>query len=204
MDLLIATRNKKKYLEIKQLLKNSCLKVISLELFPDLPQIKETGKTFKENASIKAREVSRLTGKLTLGEDSGLCVDILNGKPGIYSSRFAGLHKSDDDNNKKLLNSLGNMPLSKRKAHYVCALSLADKGKVLKTFEGRCSGLIGFREKGSSGFGYDPLFIIPAYRKTFAQLGLKVKHKMSHRANALKKLKAFLPCLKPRLKSKKF
>lgn len=195
MDLLIATRNKKKYLEIKQLLKNSGFKVISLELFPGLPKIKETGKTFKENASIKARRVCRLTGKLTLGEDSGLCVDILKGKPGIYSSRFAGLHKSDDDNNKKLLKSLGERPLSKRKAHYVCALSLADKGKVLKTFEGRCNGLIGFTEKGSSGFGYDPLFIIPAYKKTFAQLGLKVKHKMSHRANALKKLKAFLPCL---------
>ncbi len=201
MDLLIATRNKKKYLEIKQLLKNSGFKVISLGLFPDLPEVKETGKSFKENASIKARQVSRLTGKLTLGEDSGLCVNALKGKPGIYSSRFAGLHKSDNDNNKKLLDSLEGKPISKRKAYYVCALSLAYKGKVLKTFEGRCRGLIGLEEKGSSGFGYDPLFIIPAYKKTFAQLGLKVKHKMSHRANALKKLKDYLPRLKSELKS---
>ena len=202
MDLLIATRNKKKYLEIKHLLKNSGFKIISLGIFPDLPQIEETGKTFKENASIKARQICRLTDKLTLGEDSGLCVDALKGKPGIYSSRFAGLHKSDDDNNKKLLNSLGKKALSKRKAHYVCVLSLAYKGKILKTFEGRCNGLIGFEEKGSSGFGYDPLFIIPAYKKTFAQLGLKIKHKMSHRANAFKKLKAYLPRVKSQLKSR--
>lgn len=202
MDLLIATRNKKKFFEIKQLLKNSGFKVISLESFPDLPPIKETGKTFKENASIKARRVSRFTGKLTLGEDSGLCVDALKGAPGVYSSRFAGLHKSDDDNNKKLLSSLGITPLSKRRAYYVCALSLAYKGKVLKSLEGRCSGLIGFKEKGSSGFGYDPLFIIPSYKKTFAQLGLTVKHKMSHRANALKKLKVYLPRLRSRFKSK--
>lgn len=192
IELLVATRNKKKFREIKQLLKTSRFRVLSLLDLAPLPEVKENGQTFLENASKKARQISRLTSKLTLGEDSGLCVDALKGAPGIYSSRFAGLHKSDKDNNQKLLHCLASLPLEKRRAHYTCALSLAFKGKVLKTFEGRCNGLIGFQEKGSAGFGYDPLFIIPSYKKTFGQLGLKIKHTMSHRAKAIAKLRIYL------------
>jgi XTP/dITP diphosphohydrolase len=192
MELLIATRNKKKFKEIKQLLGLKGVRVISLLDLPPLPKVNENGKTFKANAQKKAREISLRSGKLTLGEDSGLCVDALKGAPGVYSSRFAGLHKSDADNNKKLLASLKDLPLQKRKAHYTCALALAFKGKILKTFEGKCNGVIGFKKKGSAGFGYDPLFVIPAYNKTFGQLGLKVKHIMSHRSKAIAKLKAYL------------
>ncbi|MEW6009013.1 MAG: RdgB/HAM1 family non-canonical purine NTP pyrophosphatase [Candidatus Omnitrophota bacterium] len=196
MELLIATRNRKKFKEIKDLLKKNVLRTFSLADFPGLPKIKETGATFKANAEKKAREISRLTRKLTLGEDSGLCVDALKGAPGVFSSRFAGKQKSDEDNNNKLLRLLKSLPLAKRKAHYVCAVAIAYKGKILKTVEGRCSGLIGFKRQGTSGFGYDPLFIIPRYKKTFGQLGLKIKHKMSHRSKAIKKLKKYLSCLK--------
>ncbi|MBU2540669.1 MAG: RdgB/HAM1 family non-canonical purine NTP pyrophosphatase [Candidatus Omnitrophica bacterium] len=192
LELLVATRNRKKFREIKQLLKPSRFRLSSLADFANLPKVKETGKSFKENAEKKARQISRLTSRLTLGEDSGLCVNALGGAPGIYSSRFAGLHKSDEDNNNKLLRKLDCLPLSERKAHYVCAIALAYKGKILASFEGRCHGLIGFKKRGSSGFGYDPVFIIPHRNKTFAQLGLKVKHTMSHRRKAIRKLKAFL------------
>lgn len=191
-ELLVATRNKKKFLEIKQLLKGRGFKITFLDSLSKLPNIKETGKTFKANAVKKARVISRLSGKLTLGEDSGLCVSALGGAPGVFSSRFAGLHKSDEDNNDKLLKSLRGLPLSKRKAHYTCAVAIAYKGKILTTLEGRCSGLIGFKRQGSAGFGYDPLFIIPRYKKTFGQLGLKVKHKMSHRSKAIGKLSRYL------------
>jgi XTP/dITP diphosphohydrolase len=192
MELLIATRNKKKFLEIKQLLKGCKFKLLSLIDMPRLPEVNENGLTFEANAAKKARQISRLTGKLTLGEDSGLCVDALNGAPGVYSSRFAGLHKSDLDNNIKLLKELKGLPLSKRKAHYVCAIALAFKGRAIKSLEAKCNGLIGFDMKGSSGFGYDPLFIIPKYNKTFAQLGLKIKHTMSHRFKAIKKVRNYL------------
>lgn len=192
MELLIATRNKKKFLEIKQLLKNCEFKLLSLIDISGLPEVNENGLTFKANATKKASQISRLTGKLTLGEDSGLCVDALKGAPGVYSSRFAGLHKSDLDNNMKLLKELKGLPLSKRKAHYVCAIVLAFNGRAIKSFEAKCNGLIGFEMRGSSGFGYDPIFIIPKYSKTFAQLGLKIKHTMSHRFKAIKKVRNYL------------
>ena len=188
-ELVIATKNKKKLKEIKDLLRGLDFRVTSLADYPGEPRIIENGKTFRENAAKKAGKIARFTGKLTMGEDSGLCVDALDGAPGIRSARFSGRDKSDLKNNLKLLKLLEGLPLRKRRAYYVCAAALADKSGLLAVVEGRCSGLIAFESKGSAGFGYDPLFYIPKYKKTFAQLGEKVKHKMSHRYRALKKAK---------------
>lgn len=189
MELVVATKNKKKLQEIKDILKGLDLKITSLADYTNVPRIIENGKTFKENAVKKAVKIARFTKKLTLGEDSGLCVDALAGKPGIYSSRFAGKDKSDRKNNLKLLKLLEGLAFNKRKAHYVCSAALADEGGLIGVVEGRCSGLIGFELKGTHGFGYDPLFVIPKYKKTFAQLGEKIKHRMSHRYRALEKIK---------------
>jgi len=188
-ELVIATKNKKKLKEIKELLGDFDLKITSLADYPETPRIIENGKTFKENAVKKAVKIARFTGKLAMGEDSGLCVDALNGKPGIYSARFAGKEKSDLKNNLKILKLLGNKPLSSRKAYYVCAVAIADKHGLVTVVEGKCNGVIGLDQKGEHGFGYDPLFIIPKYKKTFAQLGERIKHKMSHRYLALKKVR---------------
>jgi len=184
-ELVIATKNKKKLKEIKEILKGLNLKISSLFDYPSVPRILETGKTFKENAVKKAVKIAHFTGKLTLGEDSGLCVRALGGEPGIHSSRFSGKNKSDRKNNLKLLKLLADLPVSKRKAHYVCAVALADKGGLIKVVEGTCKGLIGFEQKGKFGFGYDPLFIVPEHKKTFGQLGGRIKHKISHRFRAL-------------------
>ncbi len=187
MELLVATKNLKKLKEIKEILLPFNLNITSLADYPQAPRIIENGKTFRENAVKKAFKIARFTQKLTLGEDSGLCVDALGGRPGIYSSRFSGKNKSDRQNNLKVLRLLGDLALSKRKARYVCAVALADKNGLVGVVEGRCAGWIGLQPKGASGFGYDPLFVIPKYNKTFAQLGEKIKHRLSHRYHALKK-----------------
>jgi len=191
-ELVIATKNKKKLEEIKEILKDLNFKISSLLDYPSVPRIIENGKTFQENAIKKAVKIAHFTGKLTLGEDSGICVEALGGKPGVYSSRFSGKDKSDIKNNLKLLSNLEGLPLSKRKASYSCAVALADKKGLIGVAEGRCQGLIGFALKGHFGFGYDPLFLIPKYKKTFAQLGPRIKHKMSHRYRALKQAKKII------------
>jgi len=191
-ELIVATKNQKKLKEIKEILRNCKLNISSLADYPQVPRIIENGRTFRENAAKKALKIARFTQKFALGEDSGLEVNVLGGKPGIFSSRFSGRNKSDLRNNLKLLKLLDNLPLSKRKAHYTCAVALADKRGLVGVTEGRCNGLIGFTLKGKFGFGYDPLFVIPKYKKTFAQLGMRIKHKMSHRYYALKKAKGII------------
>jgi len=191
-ELIVATKNQKKLKEIKEILRNCKLNISSLADYPQVPRIIENGRTFRENAAKKALKIARFTQKFALGEDSGLEVNALGGKPGIFSSRFSGRNKSDLRNNLKLLKLLDNLPLSKRKAHYTCAVALADKRGLVGVTEGRCNGLIGFTLKGKFGFGYDPLFVIPKYKKTFAQLGMRIKHKMSHRYYALKKAKGII------------
>ena len=198
-QLVVVTKNKKKLSEIKDILKGINLKLLSLDVYKDVPLVAENGKTFQENAIKKAVKLARFTGQLCLGEDSGLCVDALGGAPGIYSARFSGRpacrqgrDKSDIKNNLKLLRLLKDIPAAERKAHYVCAVALADKRGLIGAVEGSCSGLITFEPKGSAGFGYDPLFYISKYKKTFAQLGEKIKHKMSHRYHALKKAKLII------------
>lgn len=212
IELVVASRNQKKVKEIRQILKRiKTLKITSLCDYLQAPYIVENGKTFKENAIKKALRIARFTKKLSLGEDSGLEVAALGGRPGIYSSRFSGKDKNDLKNNLKLLRLLGDLPLNKRKARYVCSVALANNKGLLGVVEGFCSGLIGFKLRGSFGFGYDPLFIpylsefpkgfakkkgagfiIPRYKKTFAQLGPRIKHKMSHRFRALSKARKII------------
>lgn len=192
IELVVATKNKKKLKEIKVILRDLRFKISSLTDYSGVPRIIENGKTFKENAVKKAVKTARATGKLALGEDSGLCVDVLNGAPGVYSARFSGKGKSDAQNNFKLLNLLKEIPLSRRKAYYSCAVALADENGLIGVVEGRCSGLIGFELKGWHGFGYDPLFIIPKYKNTFGQLSESIKHKMSHRYHALEKARKII------------
>jgi len=191
-QLVVATRNRKKLAEIKEILKGLDVELLSLDSYKGAPHVLENGRSFQENAVKKAVKLARFTGKLCLGEDSGLCVDALGGAPGIYSARFSGRDKSDLKNNLKLLEMLKGLPLSERKAHYYCAVALADKKGLVGVVEGSCNGLIAFEAKGSAGFGYDPLFYIPKYKKTFAQLGEKIKHTMSHRFHALKKARPLI------------
>ena len=191
-ELVIATKNEKKLHELKRYLKGIRAKIVSLKDFSRVPRIVENGKTFKANAIKKALVISNFTKGLTLADDSGLAVRALGAQPGVRSSRFAGPRKSDKQNNKKLLRLLKRVPPAKRQAKFVCAVAICDNGKIVKVLEESCSGTIAFSEKGGYGFGYDPLFLIPKYKETFGELGLKVKDKMSHRSKALKKACEFL------------
>ncbi|MDD5617807.1 MAG: XTP/dITP diphosphatase [Candidatus Omnitrophica bacterium] len=192
MELVVATRNKKKLKEIKYMLKGSGFKITSLADYKNLPEIIEDGLTFQENAIKKSATIAQYLKKLTLGEDSGLEVKALGNRPGVYSSRYSGECTTDKKNNKKLLRELKNVPLKKRQARYVCSVAISDAKKLLCVVEGNCSGLIAKKEKGSHGFGYDPLFLIPKYDKTFGELGEDIKHKMSHRYKAFVKASKFI------------
>ena len=191
-ELLIATTNKGKLREIRALLKDFDFKITSLADYPHLPKVIEDGKTFNANAIKKALTIAQATGKLTMGEDSGLEVAALENRPGIYSARFSGENATDQSNNAKLLKMLRATPLSKRQARYRCFAALADKDKVIGVVDGRCSGVIIKEPRGQNGFGYDPLFLIPRYKKTFGELDPAIKAKISHRARALKKFKKLL------------
>jgi XTP/dITP diphosphohydrolase len=191
-ELIVATKNKKKLQEIKEILKDLRLNIVSLEDFTRSPRIVENGSTFQANAVKKAVAAARFYKRLSMGEDSGLCVLALNGAPGVRSARFSGREKSDEKNNQKLLRLLANMPMRKRRAYYSCAVALADPSGVIGVVEGRCSGFIANAPAGTFGFGYDPLFLIPEYKKTFAQLGGRIKHSRSHRFRALKKFRRLL------------
>ena len=191
-ELLVATRNKKKLEEIKDLLRDLNLKITSLADYPDCPEIEEDGKTFSANALKKAATIALAAKKLTLGEDSGLQVKALKNAPGIYSARFSGPGATDGKNNAKLLKLLKGVPMKKRQARYRCYAALVDEKRIVDVVNGSCSGLIALKSKGKNGFGYDPLFLIPRYGKTFGELSPNVKSQMSHRARALKKFKAVL------------
>jgi XTP/dITP diphosphohydrolase len=190
--LVVATKNANKPHELKRYLRSVRADVVSLKDFQDVPRIVENGHTFKQNAAKKAVVVSRFVRGLAIADDSGLCVKALKDAPGVRSSRFAGPSKSDRANNAKVLELLEKVPLKKRQARFVCAVAIADNGHVIKLLEADCKGLIAFETKGRHGFGYDPLFLIPKYGKTFGQLGLKAKDRMSHRSKALKKARTFL------------
>lgn len=193
MRLIVATKNKGKLREIKDILRGINLPIISLGDLDKKIRIVENGKTFLENASKKAIPVSKVYKKdFVLGEDSGLEVDCLNKKPGIYSKRYSGKYATDGKNNKKLLKSLDGVPFKKRGAQYRCCIVLARGSRTIKVFEGKLRGKINTASKGSNGFGYDPVFYLPAYKKTVALLPLSVKNSISHRAKAFRKLKKYL------------
>jgi len=193
MELVIATRNEKKGKEIKNLLNDLGLVITSLKDYPRLPEVKEEGKTFTDNAVKKAELVAAFTNKWTLADDSGLEVDALDGRPGVYSARFAGKEQDDKANIKKLLRLMKDVPRGKRQARFKCAIAISRPGgEVIKVVSGVCEGLISFKPRGRFGFGYDPVFIIPAYNKTFAELGPAIKDQISHRARALKQARTFI------------
>jgi XTP/dITP diphosphohydrolase len=192
LELIVATRNRGKVREIQRALKGLGLRIYSLGDFSDAPEIEEDGKSFTENALKKARFYSKYFGKLTIADDSGLEVDILKGLPGIYSARYAGEGASNRENNRKLLREMEGIPLSKRGARFRCAIVMvSDEGKEVVA-KGSCKGRIGFREVGKRGFGYDPLFILPQYGKTMAQLTLEEKNRISHRGKALTKIRKLI------------
>jgi len=163
--------------------------VRSLIDFPDTPGIKEDGKSFSENALKKARFYSGLFGTLTIADDSGLEVDALKGQPGIYSARYAGEGATDRKNKQRLLEQMKGIPASKRCAQFVCSLAVVSAEGKEAVVEGVCRGRIGFKEVGKKGFGYDPLFVLPRFGRTMAQLALAEKDRISHRGKALRKLR---------------
>ena len=192
MKIVLATRNQGKIEEIRALLKGEEIRggveIHSLKDYPHVPEIVEDGATFSENARKKALIVAQLTGQIAVADDSGLEVVALGGAPGVYSARFAGEGASDSANIKKLLELLRDIPSEKRGARFVCVMALATPGGEVSLVEGECRGMIAMEERGMSGFGYDPLFIVSGYGETFAELGSEVKNKISHRARALSKL----------------
>ncbi|MBL7197963.1 MAG: XTP/dITP diphosphatase [Candidatus Omnitrophica bacterium] len=192
MELVVATRNKKKLKEIKYMLKGLNVRIKSLADYDNLPKIVEDGLTFKENALKKSATIAQYLKKLTIGEDSGLEVKALDNRPGVYSSRYSGKDATDRKNNAKLLKELEKVSLKKREARYICSVAISDKNRLLGIFEGRCKGLISKKEKGNAGFGYDPIFVIPKYNKTFGELGEEIKHRMSHRYKAFVKVRNFI------------
>jgi XTP/dITP diphosphohydrolase len=191
-ELVIATKNPKKLHELQRYLKTIRAKCVSLKEFTSVPRIVENGRTFKENAVKKAVIISRFTKSLALADDSGLVVKAIGGEPGVRSSRFAGPGKSDKANNRKLLDLLKDVPLNKRQAKFACAVVMAYNGHVVKIIEEECIGRIAFEARGKCGFGYDPVFLISKYKKTFGELGLKVKDRMSHRSKAMARARKFL------------
>jgi len=190
--IIIATKNVKKLRELKRYLKAVKAEVVSLNELSHSTRIREDRDTFKGNAVKKALIVSRATKGIVLADDSGLRVDALKGLPGIKSARFAGPGKKDCDNNDKLLKLMRDVPPKKRAAHFVCAVAIADNGRIVKLIEEYCNGRIAGSMRGAHGFGYDSVFLIPKYNKTFGELGLKVKDRISHRSKALKKAREFL------------
>lgn len=191
MEVIVSTRNKNKFKEICKILSNSKIKALSLDKFPKAPKnIKEDGVTFADNAAIKALKIAKITKRLTVADDSGLEVNALDGAPGVYSARFSGRGATYESNNNKLLKSLKELSNKKdRKARFVCSVAIADASGIIAIVQGTCQGYITKELKGSKGFGYDPLFEVVGYKKTFAELTPKLKNQISHRAKAFAKAK---------------
>lgn len=198
MDLIVATKNKGKIKEIQEVLEGLNIRVLSPDDLGLEIDVKEDGKTYIENAVKKAVEAAKRAGKIALADDSGLEIDALKGRPGINSSRFAGDDADDRKRNLKILEMMKNVPYGKRGARFRCAVAIvsstfANGGQEgLYTCEGVCEGEISEDIRGDRGFGYDPIFVIPEYGKTFGELGAEVKNKISHRAKALERAKEIL------------
>jgi XTP/dITP diphosphohydrolase len=195
LEIIVATKNKGKVREIRSALKGLGLKIYSLNDFSNAPEIEEDGKTFTENALKKAQFYSKYFGKITIADDSGLEVDALKGWPGVFSARYAGKGASDREKNQKLLREMEGIRIAKRGARFKCVMAIFSQEGEEKVVEGSCRGRIGFKAVGKRGFGYDPVFVLPQYGKTMAQLTLEEKNKVSHRGKALRKLRKIIKVL---------
>lgn len=193
--LLIATRNAGKVREFREIVAGA-FPVVDLGVFPDAPEVEESGDTFRDNALIKARAYAQHARCWTLADDSGLAVDALGGKPGVHSARWAELHrrgKGDRDNNTLLLEQLRDVPDDRRTAHFVCHLVLCDPaGSAFLDCTDRVDGVVLRAPRGAGGFGYDPLFFVPSFGKTTAELDSTQKHALSHRGKAMRAMASLM------------
>lgn len=194
-ELVLASSNQGKIAEFQKLLDGLEIKVLSMADFPEIGEIVENGQSFAENALIKARAVCMVTGRAALADDSGLMVDALDGAPGIYSARFAGEQHDDAANNQKLLHLLKEVPDEKRTGQFFCAIAIVLPDGREYTVEGTCPGKILRQLKGTGGFGYDPLFYVEELQKTFAELTMEEKNRISHRGQANQKAIAIIRTL---------
>jgi XTP/dITP diphosphohydrolase len=192
MELVVATRNAGKLKEIIRLLEGQGVCVRGLEHFPDAPEVEEDGDTFAANALKKAQVIASHTGLSCLADDSGLVVAALQGRPGVHSARFSGEGANDRSNNRKLLDEMANVPDNQRQAAFCCVMALCLPGTPPQLFEGRVEGVILAQEQGDGGFGYDPLFWLPEFDCTMAELPLDSKNRISHRGKALRQVVAHL------------
>jgi len=190
MILYVATKNQHKLKEIKEILSDVDVRSV-YEVVDDSIDVEETGVTFLENASLKAKTLSRMVDGYVIADDSGISVDALNGAPGVYSARFAGEKVTDQENNEKLMRMMIDLPIESCGASYVCVIALASKGLIERTFSGLCEGFIAKEYKGECGFGYDPMFLLPDGRH-MAELTDAEKNSISHRNMALQGLKEYL------------
>jgi len=190
--LLLATNNSGKLKEMSVLLRNSKLEITTpMEQGIHL-EVQESGKTFRDNAILKAEAFSSVSGLMSLSDDSGLEVDILNGEPGVMSARYAGPNASDKDRIDYLLEKLRGVPFDRRKARFRCVMAVAAPGGKVEIFEGVCEGIISEEPKGPGGFGYDPIFYIPSLEVSMAQLSMESKNDISHRGIASRKVRDYL------------
>ena len=193
MRIIAATQNAHKLIEIRAITDQFGIELISQKDagLGDL-DIEETGTTFEENSFIKADAICKLTGEASIADDSGIVIDALGGAPGVYSARYAGEHGNDAENRKKVFKELEGVPFEKRTARFVCVITLVYPDGKKMVARGEVEGHIGFEERGTNGFGYDNMFIPLGYDITFAEFEPEAKNKISHRANALNKLKTML------------
>ena len=191
--LVLASRNPKKLREMSELLADLPIEVVDLSAYPQAPRVEETAGTFVGNATLKAVQTALAIGQWCLGEDSGLVVPALGGAPGVDSALYAGVHGDDAANNARLLREMQGLTGDQRDAYYICVAVLADPtGQVITQVEGRCYGRIAEEARGSGGFGYDPLFLVPSYNRTFGELPPEIKQRLSHRAQAFAQLRPVL------------
>jgi len=192
MDIVLATKNKKKAAEMSRMFKGCDLRFLTLEAFPGCPDVEEDGRTFRANALKKGRAVARFTGHPALADDSGLEVMALGKAPGVYSARYAGEAADDRKNLMKLLREMRGLEGEKRDARFVCCMAFVLPDGHHKTFTGYVRGRIGKKERGNNGFGYDPVFYPEGHDRTFAEMDASEKDSMSHRGRALGKLFDYL------------
>ncbi len=192
-QIVLATRNRGKIRELQALMKDFGIEVVSVADIKGAPEVEEDADTFIGNSLKKAREIASATGFMALADDSGLVVDALDGAPGVYSARYAGDNATDEENYLKLLEEMRDIPDEKRTARFKCVMVLFHPSGQWISAEGSCEGVIAREPAGSEGFGYDPVFFVPELNRCMAQISPDEKNAISHRGNALKKLREMLP-----------